>query len=63
MRSYATWNAIRGAILYIRKVTKRTETEAEYSLRLNSVATCCENVHSIYDKMPLYIDGLGKTIK
>lgn len=64
LRSYATSNAIRGAILDLRDVTQKDrETEVEYSSRLNNAAIRCGNVHSMDDKMTLYVDGLDKTIK
>ncbi|CAN8069068.1 unnamed protein product, partial [Agarophyton chilense] len=63
LRSYATSNAIRQAILDLRDVTlKPEEGEVEYNSRLNKASVRCVNVHSTEDKITLYIDGLDPSI-
>ncbi|CAN8063108.1 unnamed protein product [Agarophyton chilense] len=64
LRNYVISNAIRQAILDLRDVTqKRGKGEAEYSSRLDRMATRCGNVHSTEDKITLLTDGLDPTIK
>lgn len=64
LRSYATSNAIRAAILALRDIAQRPlEDEEEYSSRLNKAAIRCGNVHSTDEKITLFIDGLSPAIK
>lgn len=61
LRHYAMSKAMRSAILDLRYVTQNNdEDETKVSSRLNNEAHICGSIHSMDDKMTLYIDGLQK---
>ena len=64
IRSYATSTAIREAIISLRDIhQKPTESEMEYSARLNQAELRCGNVHPIAEKITMFISGLNPAIE
>lgn len=64
LRTYATSNAIRDAILALRDTRQREdEGERVYAARLSKAAARCGNVHSSEEKTTMYVDGLKESIK
>ena len=64
IRSYATSTAIREAIISLRDIQQKpTESEMEYSARLNQVEFRCGNVHPIAEKITMFISGLNPAIE
>ena len=64
LRSYVTSNAIREATLSLRDVRQNSgETEMQYSNRLNKAELHCGNVHSLEEKMTMFVNGLNPAIE
>ena len=64
LRSYATANHIRAAVLALRDVRHHpTEDEQTYSGRLAKAEIRCGNIHTQDEKKTLFIDGLLSAIK
>ena len=64
LRSYATANHIRAAVLALRDVRQHpTEDEQTYSGRLAKAEIRCGNIHTQDEKKTLFIDGLLPAIK
>lgn len=63
LRSYATGNAIQGAILALRDTKQKAdESETVYSTRLNKAFHRCGNVFSAAERCTMFVDGLTRTI-
>ena len=63
-RSYVTSNAIREATLSLRDVRQNSrETDMKYSNRLNQAELRCGNVHSLEEKMTMFVNGLDPAIE
>ena len=64
LRSFATDEAIRQAVLALREVQQRpSEDEMEFYICLTDAGNCCGNVYSIEEQMKMFIEGLDSSIK
>ena len=64
LRSYATPNAIRGAITALRELKQRShESEEHYSTRLTQAILTAGSVHSAEAKKDIFVDGLISAIR
>ena len=64
IRSYATSTTSRESIITLRAIRqKQTESEMEYSERLNQAELRCGNVHPIAEKINMFISGLNRAIE
>ena len=62
--SYVTSNAIREATLSLRDMRQNSgETEMQYSNRLNHAELRCGNIHSLEEKMTMFVNGLDPAIE
>ena len=64
LRSFATDEAIRQAVLALREVQQRpSEDEMEFYIRLKDASNRCGNVYSMEEQMTMFIEGLDASIK
>ena len=64
LRSFATDEAIRQAVLALREVQQRpSEDEMEFYIRLTDASNRCGNVYSMEEQMTMFIEGLDASIK
>ena len=64
LRSFATDESIRQAVLALRDVQQRpSEDEMEFYIRLTDAGNRCGNVHSMEEQMTMFIEGLDASIK
>ena len=64
LRSFATDEAIRQAVLALREVQQRpSEDEMEFEIRLTDASNRCGNVYSMEEQMTMFIEGLDASIK
>ena len=64
LRSFATDEAIRQAVLALREVQQRpSEDEMEFYIRLTDASNRCENVFSMEEQMTTFVEGLDASIK
>ena len=64
LRSFATDEAIRQAVLAMREVQQRlSEDEMEFYIRLTDASNRCGNVYSMETQMTMFIEGLDASIQ
>ena len=64
LRSFATDEAIRQAVLALREVQQRpSEDEMDFYIRLTDASNRCGNVYSMDDQLTMFIEGLHASIK